>query len=139
MSIEIGWYDDSHRIVFTQYIGQWSWEEFYDIARQAARMIGEESHRVDILADMRKSGPLPINGSALTIAGSVMRLYPENWGCIVIIAENRFVSMLINIFSAVNSAGFGARTCVAKTLDEALDMINERTDLAIHADECASM
>ena len=111
---------------FSDYEGQWDWDEFYDVARKVAELMGTVDHTVDIIADFRNSPNLPI-GSSLTHARNVMKLFPDNWGIMVIVSDSHFINTLVNAFRRIFRGGTGKKTFAVETIEEAYEIIGSRT------------
>jgi hypothetical protein len=90
-------YDTENRIVIWEFIGSWTWEEYY--AERGAVNTGIEAagHRVDMIIDMTKSRLLPKN--LMTHAGSASRNAPENIGKTVFVGSNAILRAFFQMFS----------------------------------------
>jgi hypothetical protein len=123
MGIEIRWDNDEKTIIRETYNGRWTWDDFYlRITGEVPPMMKSVNHRVDVIADFRPSGPLPV-GPAITNARNVIRSMPENWGCLVIVTDNRFIRVMVDTFRKLFSTGMGAKTFTAATPEEAYQVI----------------
>ena len=96
MPIEIQWDDEAKTIIRENYLGQWTWDNFFAMSNQAAEMMKTVDHRVDILANM-KDGIMPTSGASMSNSRKVLLALPSNWGVIVVVT-NSFVSVLASIF-----------------------------------------
>jgi hypothetical protein len=125
MTIEVGWENEEKTILIERFDGAWTWEEFYAAIQQAASMMAEVEHRVDVLADMIKADRPP-SGTAMTHARNMMRLYPDNWGIMVIVANNLLITTSVNMFRRLFRANLGKKIHTAKTVEEAYVLIAEQ-------------
>jgi hypothetical protein len=126
MAIKITWDNDAHTIIRETFEGAWTWDDFYQrLGKDVPAMMKSVAHRVDILADFRASGPLPL-GPAITTARGVFNSVPSNWGCMVIVTDNRFISVLVDTFRKVFVTSVGVKIFTTKTDDEAYQIIGKQ-------------
>jgi hypothetical protein len=125
MPIEIQWDDEAKTIIRENYLGQWTWDNFFTMSIQAAEMMQTVDHRVDILANM-KDGIMPTSGASMSNSRKVLLALPSNWGVIVVVT-NSFVSVLASIFKQFD-VQLGTKMHTTDSLEKAYQIITtERT------------
>ena len=123
MPINVSWHNEEETIVIQEYVGRWSWEDFYQATTvESATLMKTTNHTVHIFADYSNSQGIPVGG-AFTQAYSAMRKYPDNWGILVIVSANRFITTMVDIFKKMFTTDLGAKTFTAATIEEAYDII----------------
>ena len=125
MPITVSWLDEEKTIVLQVYTGRWTWDEFYQATQvTTAKMMKSTNQTVHIFADYTHSQGIPAGG-AFTKAYSALRSYPDNWGSLVIVGANRFITMMVEIFKNMFRTSLGAKTFIAETMDDAYNLIAE--------------
>lgn len=120
MPIEIQWDDDAKTIIRENYLGQWTWDNFFAMSTQAAEMMQTVDHRVDILANM-KDGIMPMSGASMSNSRQVLLALPSNWGVIVVVT-NSFVSVLASVFKQFD-VQLGTKMHTTDSLEKAYQII----------------
>ncbi len=120
MPIEIQWDDEAKTIIRENYLGQWTWDNFFTMSNQAAEMMQTVDHRVDILANM-KDGIMPMSGASMSNSRKVLLALPSNWGVIVVVT-NSFVSVLASIFKQFD-VQLGTKMHTTDSLEKAYQII----------------
>ncbi len=125
MPITVVWDDDDHSIVRYVYDGAWTWLDLRAAADQAVAMSRSVPHRVDILADLRRSGPLPVR-NAIPVLKYMAEVSPPNMliGIFVVVSGGIHVQALGNIFRRVHPS-IGVRNFFVNTLEEAYALIEQ--------------
>lgn len=96
MPINVTWANQEQDIVFLDYEGRWTWDEYFNAMKQLGQFIASVNHRVDAIANM-KPGIMPTSGSAMTAARTTLRGLPPNRGVIVIVT-NPLIGAMLTIF-----------------------------------------
>lgn len=52
MNARIEWTDDSRTILQQIFTGKWTWDEFYEIAQEAKKMMVTVDHTVHLVSDL---------------------------------------------------------------------------------------
>ncbi len=138
MPISVIWDDDAQSIIRYIFVGQWQWSEFRPIIDQAVTMAKSVDHRVDTIADLRESGPLPRQNPFPTLKHMAVTTPPNSeQGTFQIIGGGSFVQSLGNAVKRVYKDG--APTYFVETLEEAYTFIAESraADCAAQATDSA--
>lgn len=121
MAVRVYWLDEAKTLVQYDFVGDWTWEEFYPVLEEALVMEHSVSHRVDVVCDFRSAGALPQN--VLVNLKTVTEKAPPNSGLSVFVTTNRF--FILTYDTAVK---FYPKTrqfyAVAETIEEAHALIN---------------
>ena len=59
MPITPRWYNDDKRVILIDVVGKWTWEDYQELGNQIRPMLLAVDHTMDLIADMRRSGPVP--------------------------------------------------------------------------------
>ncbi len=123
MPITVVWDDEAHSIVRYVLEGKWEWNEFRPFIDQAAAMTRTVDHRVDTVADLRRSAPLPMKNAFPTLKHLAI-MTPDNalQGIFVVIGGGVFVRSLGATFKRIYPH-IGAATYFVETLEEAHALI----------------
>lgn len=95
MPISVRFEDDDHIVVW-EFVGKWTWEDYYDQRDDVNNKIEATPHTVDMIVDMTNGSLLP--QSVLTHAGSAARKAPTNIGKIIIVGPSAFLRTFFNFF-----------------------------------------
>lgn len=101
MTITVEWGDESRSVVCNHYEGNWTWEEYYEAARQTNELIKMVPHMVDVIVNM-KPGIMPKGGAGIGHAKAVLRAAPPNRRFVVIVI-NPLIGALSNIFKKLDA------------------------------------
>lgn len=118
MAVHVKWWDDTRTILHYQFVGHWTWEEYWSAIEQARKYSVDEM-RVDIVADFIETGMVP--GSALTHLRKAVATRPPNRGIVVVVGTNIVVRSLISMSKPLLPRAM--RFDIVDTLEEALDII----------------
>ncbi|MFC1959902.1 hypothetical protein ACFLYO_04260 [Chloroflexota bacterium] len=123
MPISVIWDDEEHTILRYLLEGTWQWSEFRPVIAEADGLSRTVDHRVDIIADLTTSAPLPVRNAFPTLK-YMAELSSDNvlQGVFVVVGGGGFVRALGKTFAQVY-AGVGARIAFSDTLDEAYALI----------------
>lgn len=120
MPIDVFWLNDEKTMLQYDISGSWTWDDLYPKYYEALEMERSVSHFVDIVIDLRESKSIPPN--VLTHIKNITDKQPENVGLTVIVSDNRFIKMLMDMGVKAYSK-IGQYFRVATTLDEAMQLI----------------
>ena len=123
MPISVVWDDDEHTIVRYIFEGSWQWLEFKPVVDEAVRMSHSVTHRVDIIADLRKSATLPMR-DAFSVIKYMADQSADNVleGIFVVVGGGTFVKAMGNAFKNVYP-NLGARPFFVHKIEDAYDQI----------------
>lgn len=120
MPVTVVWDDDAHTAVRYDYIGKWTWEDVYAVAKEANTMVASVPYSVSIIHNMTESAGMP--SGALTHARRITMSIPENWDVSVVVGSGAFTESLLSIFSKVYKK-LGDHYKTAQSLDQARALI----------------
>jgi len=123
MPISFKWDSEKKEIVRIEIVGDWTWQEYNDAVIQLIEMSNSVDHRVDFIADMRKSGRVPAGEYSSQHLKRGSELRPENYG----ITVNVGADILTKVTFTSGDTPRLPRLYV-NTIEEAYDIIKkERT------------
>lgn len=47
------WDDEAETIIYGEFSGKWTWDEFFETINKSSEMIGTKPYRCDVIANMR--------------------------------------------------------------------------------------
>lgn len=95
MPVSVIWDDDEQSIIRYLFVGQWEWRDFRPIIDEAVAMSRSVDHRVDTIADLRESAPLPMQNPFPTLKHLATTTPPNSAkGSLQIIGGGSFVQSL---------------------------------------------
>jgi hypothetical protein len=122
MAVRVYWLDEAKTLLNYEFVGDWTWEEFYPVLEEAHAMSYSVSHRVDAICDFRSTTALPQN--ALANLKTITDKAPVNSGLSVFVTTSRFFTSMYD-----TAVKFYPKTrryfVVAATMEEAHAIINE--------------
>ncbi|MGJ3237407.1 MAG: hypothetical protein ACFE0Q_01750 [Anaerolineae bacterium] len=123
MPVKVYWLDETKKdMVWYDFEGEWTWDEFYPMYEEASCMIKSQPHRVDVLMDFRHNLSLPPH--ALTHMKGITDRQPDNTGLAIFVTTHRFISVMLN--SAIKFyPKIEDYYVVAPTLEDAYTLINK--------------
>lgn len=131
MPVTFTWYDKEQGLLLNKFVGRWTWQEVNE-AMQNSYQMATEVIRVDVLVDLQQSDYAIPQGTIrhLPRLANAATVNVPNWGISVIITDNRLVSILYGVASAV-SIQVKHQYQLAKTTDEALRIIQQHREQAL--------
>jgi hypothetical protein len=127
MPIRCTWDDQDNSIIWFVVEGHWTWEEYHREVDTSIEMMKTVNHRVDLLADMREAGPVPLSAASLHAKSSFSRL-PSNHGLSVIIGADSFAQTLIKLVQSVMPV-VARKSRTARSVEEVLEIIAEHREV----------
>ncbi len=125
MPIIVTWHDEPNHILRLDLVDRWTWEDFQPAVQEAYALTNAVPDRVDYIANLLSSGPLPKG----TIQWTRQALFhhPANWGVTAIVQNSTFVELIANTFARIYPQ-YGPRFPVVRSMEEAETVIErERT------------
>ncbi len=92
MSIELFWEDDAKTILRFNFVGGWTWDDYYPLHEQGNQMAQAIPHIVHSIVDLRQNRSVPTN--TITHLTNIANRQIPNAGLKVIITNNRFLHIL---------------------------------------------
>jgi len=122
MGVKVQWDNTEKTIVRYIYEGRWTWDEFYAVQDELARMLETVNYKVDIIADMRASAGSP--SGSLAHARRVLTSRHPQTGITVLMGANRFVKLLVDVVRQAYPALFEQYNVrLASSIEEAYALI----------------
>jgi hypothetical protein len=122
MPVRVYWLNESKTLIQYDFVGDWTWEEFYPVLEEALVMEISVGHRVDAICDFRSTTALPQN--ALANIKTITDKAPPNIGLSVFVTTNRFFNLMYD-----TAVRFYPKTkrffVVASSMEEAHAIIDE--------------
>jgi hypothetical protein len=100
MGIEVSWDNEERTIIRHTYQGEWTWDETRAAIKTAEAMLGEVSHRVDVIVDMKAASRLPANPTSIFREAVSFVQHPDV-GMIVMISNSLLIQTFANILATV--------------------------------------
>lgn len=122
MPINLSWSGDEKRILIQEFVGKWSLDDYYASLKMLVDEVRAQEHQVHIIADLRKSGPLP--PSILSVRSFLEKSLLPNQGTIVIVGGNSLLVTFIDIIRPF-APHFVRSVAFAKTPEMAFEKIAE--------------
>ncbi|MBC7869282.1 MAG: hypothetical protein H7Y09_00470 [Chitinophagaceae bacterium] len=123
MGITAYWHDDTKTIMRLDYIDAWTLDEFYESAKQAHFMIGEVTHSVDLIINMRDNRTTP--AKILSSARHMNELVQPNQRLTIMVGSPPFVKALIKVANQIMPK-ITEKLRYVNTLDEAFAIIQRQ-------------
>ena len=131
MPVQVRWYNEDKRILYYDFQGEWTWDEYFTALAEGRAIMRSVEYDICLLNDMRHASHIP-NGfmsKAQTVVGS----RPDNTGRVVFIATQTFFLNLLDTVRRVLPA-FGANYYYEESEERALAHLqrwmNEHTSTA---------
>ncbi len=122
MPLNVYWHDDKKKILRSDAVGQWTWEEYDAMVDRAAAMIREVSHDVGIISDISRSERMP-KGSPMQHLRYTKSVLPPNVKAMITVGKySLFASAIISAFLKVYSSK-NIKMQVAASEAEALKLL----------------
>lgn len=102
MAIKVIWDDETKTILRYDFIGNWTWNEFYAASAEFHAQLDSVDHKVDTIINLTDSAGMP--GNVLSQAYSAFQnQHPNDTGLNVIVSKGMLIQILVNTFSRVYS------------------------------------
>ncbi|MFN8527638.1 MAG: hypothetical protein U0670_03400 [Anaerolineae bacterium] len=122
MPVNGEWLDEARTIWQYNFIGRWTWEEFYAVSTRMHEEFRTLEHRIDMIANFEQSERIP--AGAISEVSNITQTAPPNWGCAVVIGANMLIRSLVSVFGRVFSQ-WKDKYIVARDQEEALQRIRD--------------
>lgn len=122
MPINTSWYNEQETIIYIQYQGSWSLEEYHGNIDLTSSMVAEKSHPVVIITDFTKSGAIPPR--ILSAGKHSETASPDNVLATYIFGLDRYMEMLAKMFQKMFPKSTKGLTFVG-SLSEAVEKANQ--------------
>ena len=120
MTITVRWADDAHSIIYYEYVGKWTWEEYYRAGDEAVALAQAGTQRVSVIGDFRKSSFLP--DSALSGFRRSLQTTRLEFDIVVLMFSSEFMQRLLDVFSRLYNVQ-KIKIFTAHSLEEAINTI----------------
>lgn len=127
MNAHVKWFNEEHSIILQSFAKGWTWEDFNEIALTSIEMMEGVDHPVSIIADYLEGKQIPRDGLAMNNARKVMANLPSNWNLLVVISDNNYITMLVDMFRRISMGRMGKNTYSANSIETALKIIEEKS------------
>jgi hypothetical protein len=125
MSVQVRWDNEQKTVIFYEFDGKWTWDEFYPAFEQARTMLAEVAHIVDFICVFERVGGyfMPLN-----LLFHIRKIYtnaPPNIGVTLLVGHFSELGVIYNMIKRVYPL-IAERYVIASTLDEARMVLRER-------------
>ncbi len=100
MTVKFDWYEGDNSVGYYELIGNWTWEEVYQVMGESWAEISKVDATVDSIM-MSKSISLP--PGAMAHLRTLSRNRPVNTGILVVVGASVFQRSIIQVFSSIFS------------------------------------
>lgn len=114
MPIQVNWGNEAKTVVVFEFLGDWTWDEYYQGRKRGIALGNEVPHVVNLIVDYSQSSMFPRN--MLSHFGSSMDHNPKEFDLAVIVTESAFAIAMLNVLSKLRKKG---KFRVAKTRAQA--------------------
>lgn len=116
MPITVRWDNDSQTVVYYEFNGKWTWEEYHNAIHSAYELVEKLPYVVNMILDFRHANVMPSN--ALSIFGRSMKTPPRDFDLAVLVTKSGFIEAIYNVFRRVNGK-MAEKLVMVKTVEEA--------------------
>lgn len=99
MPLHISWGNEEKTFTLFEFIGKWTWEDYYQARSQAIRLVEDTPHTVNIIVDLSQSSIFPAN--MLSHFGSSIDQSPKDFDLAVIVTNSKFIESMANMISKI--------------------------------------
>jgi len=117
MGIRVDWYNKEHTVIYWQFEGRWTWDEFAAAQKIASELLQNITYQVDIIGNLQQSAQLPTN--ALSAYTRFAMQSAENTGLIVLVGSGAFIKTLTQVFKRIMPGNLPATDFVYADTNEA--------------------
>ncbi|MFN8376680.1 MAG: hypothetical protein U0694_27885 [Anaerolineae bacterium] len=121
-SVNISWHDAAHTILYTEYDGVWTWDDFHNAVTETVAIMQQVDYRVDLIVAPSPQSVMP-HGSASPHFIWAIQMLPPNFGIQVIVTHNRLSRSMGSIFVKVFRRMFRERLFFATNMEQAYALI----------------
>jgi hypothetical protein len=126
MPVTTRWDNPEKTVIRMDFVGKWTWDEFYAANDQLMHLFASVPHTVDILIDNTRNEVLLPEGT-MARARKVFGDAPPNRGFMIIARVNALVRMFFPLYQKIYGAQTGMPEIIfVATLDEARTYIHQR-------------
>jgi hypothetical protein len=127
MKIEPKWDNEQKSIIRHIFERGWGWTDFHQALEQAATMMGEVDHRVDVILDFRNASIIP-SGAITQVKKAYSNPKHPNVGTTVVVGANSFMQALVQVGTKLSPGTLqNWDVMFANTLDEAYTQLTKDT------------
>lgn len=120
MPLTVDWHDPEHTIILLTIEYDWRWTDFHQVIDDALTLAHTAGGHVDYIVNLLSSGPLP--SGAIEQVRLVMSKITHNWGTVVVVQQNPFITAMTQAFLRLYPA-FQHKVVTAGSLNEAETLI----------------
>ena len=119
MAVNVIWDDAGKTILRYDFVGNWTWDEFFVAAAEFHAQLESVEHKVDTVINLLESAGIP--GNTLShVYSALQRQHPNDSGLNVIVSKAMIIQTLLNVFKrAYNSLPMQVELQLVSTLEEA--------------------
>lgn len=131
MPVTIEWDNSEHTSILREFIGSWTWDEYYAAEQKLQQMLATVLHRVDVITDLTQSTITMPEGAIARTRQIVKNLSP-NRGLTVDVGASAIVRMFMPVFAKHDDTLPAIpETVFVETLDEARQYLKKRRTQAL--------
>ncbi|MBC6938333.1 MAG: hypothetical protein DWB42_21225 [Chloroflexi bacterium] len=120
MPVEVQWANEDHTIVYLEYTGSLTWQDYDDSVDRAYDLIGTVDHPVDVISYMYPTVRLP-PGDAINHVKVAFTKRPPNMRKCFLIGSDLFGEMIVRVL--INIKGIQETYIPVKSVEAAHAMI----------------
>jgi hypothetical protein len=119
MGIQVRWDNPEKTVIRHSYDANWTLKDYYELIETHRKLLGDVSHRVDIISDLRRVHYLP--DFMLTGLRYVLGKKPRNEGLKVVVGAVELVKVLFEVLYSEKPEE--STTVYARNVEEAYNLI----------------
>lgn len=125
MGIHVQWDNPEKTVIFIEFEGHWSWDDFYALDRQTIAMLDSVEHQVCYIVDTRSTRHLP-RGMSLAKVKQVLDFRHPRSDIMVIAGMNRFIRVMLDSVTRAMGGTKKTKIITTNTIEDARRIITER-------------
>ena len=99
MPLHVSWGNAEKTFTLFEFVGKWSWEDYYQARSDAIRLVEDVPHMVNIIVDLTQSSIFPAN--MLSHFGSSIDQSPKEFDLAIIVTNSKFLEAMANMISKI--------------------------------------
>jgi len=124
MPVTIDWFDAEKTAIVQTFVGDWTWEEHFEVIEEFREMMETVDHVVDYVANFEKVQGVP-KGTLTNFRNALKNSHPRT-GMIVVISTNRFVNALLKTLTTLYNSVSNQGIYQVNTVEEAINLLEKR-------------
>jgi len=122
MAMNIGWYDEQHKVIINRMQEGWTWDELRDQLKTVNDLAASVNGNIVFIIDISRAMSLP-PGNTMVNGQYMIRQIPENVSDVIVIIESALIKTFMTmVFGLIPT--WRSRTHFVKSLDDGQRMVD---------------